>query len=136
MQNMMTMSHDHTKANIMVINAHIFFVPDMWGSAQMVLTWEAKVFASADAEGETNLKNIKSPQIRVIYQVNIGSDNGLVSLDDMSLPEPMLTKFYDPILVHMSRMIKEIRRNYKTYSHITNPGNFSQNASAYSVVFA
>ena len=42
--------------------AHIFFVPNIKGLTEMVLMWEGKVFAVADA-AET--ENIKSPQTGV-----------------------------------------------------------------------
>ena len=46
---------------------HIFFVPNIKGLAQTVLTWEAKVFADADAEdaadaAETNWKHKVTPE--------------------------------------------------------------------------
>ena len=36
-----------------------FFVPNIYGEAQMILTWEAKVIAAADAE--TNWKHKVTP---------------------------------------------------------------------------
>ena len=35
-----------------ILQTHIFFVPNIKGLAQMVLTWEGKVFAAADADAD------------------------------------------------------------------------------------
>ena len=40
---------------------HIFFVPNIKGLAQTVLTWEGKVFAAA-AAAETDWKHIVTPE--------------------------------------------------------------------------
>ena len=42
---------------------HIFFVPNIKGLAQTVLTWEGKVFAAADADAaETDWKHKVTPE--------------------------------------------------------------------------
>ena len=44
---------------------HIFFVPNIKGLAQTVLTWEGKVFAAADADpdaAETDWKHKTTPE--------------------------------------------------------------------------
>ena len=42
---------------------HIFFVPNIKGLAQTVLTWEGKVFAAADADAaETDWKHEVTPE--------------------------------------------------------------------------
>ena len=42
---------------------HIFFVPNIKGLAETVLTWEGKVFAAADADtAETDWKHKVTPE--------------------------------------------------------------------------
>ena len=42
---------------------HIFFVPNIKGLAQMVSTWEGKIFAAADADAaETDWKHKVTPE--------------------------------------------------------------------------
>ena len=49
---------------------HIFFVPNVKGLAETVLTWEEKVFAAAAAAAETNWKHKVTPERGDLIIVN------------------------------------------------------------------
>ena len=55
-----TLSQGHGKVTQYIPQTHIFFVANIKGLAQTVLTWEGKVFAAADA-AETNWKHKVTP---------------------------------------------------------------------------
>ena len=58
----MTLGQGHRKVIQYITQTHIFFVPNIYGLAQTVLTWEAKVVAAADADAaETNWKHKVTP---------------------------------------------------------------------------
>ena len=53
-----TLGQGHGKVIQYISQTHIFFVPNIKGLAQTVLTWEGKVFAAADADAaETDWKH-------------------------------------------------------------------------------
>ena len=58
-----TLGQGHGEVIQYISQTHIFFVPNIWGLAQTVLTWEAKVFCGggrADAV-ETSWKHKVTP---------------------------------------------------------------------------
>ena len=56
--------HERSSSRTSTIpQTHIFFVPNIKGLAQRVLTWEGKVFAAADADAaETDWKHKVTPE--------------------------------------------------------------------------
>ena len=60
----MTVGQGHPQVTQYILQTHTFFVPNILGIAQKVLTWEAKVIAAAadaDAAAETNWKHKVTP---------------------------------------------------------------------------
>ena len=56
-----TLGQGHERSSSTIPQTHIFFVPNIKGLAQRVLTWEGKVFADADAD-ETDWKHKVTPE--------------------------------------------------------------------------
>ena len=53
-----------------ILQTHIFFVPNIKGLAQTVLTWEGKVFAAVDA-AETDWKHKVTPERGDLIKVRV-----------------------------------------------------------------